>query len=61
MGFGVRSMKNWQGIPTTHLILGREVMVPQDNSTLAFSTELLNYIIAFATQGKSGHHKIFDR
>ena len=23
----------------------------------AFSTELLNYIIAFATQGKSGHYK----
>ena len=31
-----------------------------DNSTLAFSTELLNYIIAFATQGKSGHDNIFD-
>ena len=35
-------------------------MVPRDNSTLAFSTELLNYIIAFATHGKSGHYKIFD-
>ena len=36
-------------------------MVPQDNSTLAFSIELLNYIVAFATQGKNGHYKIFDR
>ena len=53
-------MKNWQGIPTTRLTLGGEVMVPRDNSTLALSTELLNYIIAFATQGKSGHYKIFD-
>ena len=53
-------MKNWQGIPTTRLTLGGEVMVPRDNSTLAFSTELLNYIIAFATQGKSGHYKAFD-
>ena len=54
-------MKNWQGIPTTRLILGGEVMVPRDNSMLAFSTELLNYIIiAFATQRKSGHYKIFD-
>ena len=51
-------MKNWQGIPTTRLILGSEVMVPRDNSTMAFNTELLNYIIAFATQGKSGHYKI---
>ena len=50
-------MKNWQGIPTTRLTSGGEVMAPQDNSTLAFSTELLNYIIAFATQGKSGHYK----
>ena len=47
-------MKNWQGIPTTRLTLGGEVMVPRDSSTLAFSTELLNYIIAFATQGKMG-------
>ena len=53
-------MKNWQGIPTTCLTLGGEVMVPQDNSTLAFSTELLNYLIAFAAQGKSGKYKIFD-
>ena len=45
----VRSMKIWQGIATTRLTLGGEVMVPRDNSTLAFSTELLNYIIAFAT------------
>ena len=34
--------------------LGGEVMVPRNNSSLAFSTELLNYIIAFATQGKAG-------
>ena len=53
-------MKNWQGILTTRLTSGGEVMVPRDNSTLAFSTELLNYIIAFANQGKSGHHKTFD-
>ena len=44
--------------PTTRLTLDGEPMVPQDNSTLAFSTELLNYIIAFATQGKSGHYSI---
>ena len=53
-------MKDWQGIPTTGLTLGGEVMVPRDKSTLAFSTELFNNIIAFATQGKSGHFKIFD-
>ena len=53
-------MKNWQGIPTTRLTLGGEVMVPRDISTLAFSAELLNYIIAFATQRKSGHFEIFD-
>ena len=53
-------MKNWQGIPTTCLTFGGEVMVPRDNSTLAFSTELLNYTIAFAAQWKSGHYKIFD-
>ena len=53
-------MKNWQGIPTTRHTLGDEVMIPSDYSMLAFSTELLNYIIAFTTQGKSGHHKIFD-
>ena len=47
-------MKNWQGIPTTCLTLGGEVMVPRDNRTLVFSTELLNYIIPFATQGKAG-------
>ena len=41
------SMKSWQGIPITRLILGGEVIVPRDNSTLAFITELLNYIIAF--------------
>ena len=53
-------MKNWQGIPTTRLTLTGEVMVPRDNRTLTFSTEPLKYIIAFATQGKSGHYKIFD-
>ena len=53
-------MKNWQGIPTTRLTLGGEVIVPRDYRTLALSTELLNYIIAFATQEKSGHYKIFD-
>ena len=53
-------MKNWQGIPTTRLTLGGEVMVPRDNSTLAFSTEPFNYVIAFADQWKSGHYKIFD-
>ena len=53
-------MKNWQGIPTSLLALGGEVMVPRDNSTLAFSTELLNYIIAFVTQGESRHYKTFD-
>ena len=47
-------MENWQGIPTTRLTLGGEVMVPRDNHTLVFSTELLNYIIPFATQGKAG-------
>ena len=36
-------MKNWQGIPTTRLPLGGGVMVPRDNRTLVFSTELLNY------------------
>ena len=56
---GVHSI-NWQGILITRLTLGGEVMVPRDNSTLAFSTELLNYIIAFATEGESGHYKIFD-
>ena len=50
--------KKWQGISTTRLILG-EVIVPRDDSMLAFSTELLNYIIAFATPGKSGHCKTF--
>ena len=54
------SMKNWQGIPTTRLTLGGELMVPRDNSTLAFSTELFNYIIAFATQGKSGYYKAWS-
>ena len=53
-------MKNWQGIPTARLTLDGEVIVPRDNSMLAFSTELLNYIITFAIQGKSGHYKIFD-
>ena len=53
-------MKNWQGILTTRLILDGEVMVPRDNGTLAFSIELLNYITAFATQGKSEHYKIVD-
>ena len=54
-------MKNWQGIQTIRLTLGGEVIVPRDNSTLAFSTELLNYIIASATQGKSGRYKILAR
>ena len=54
-------MKNWQGVLTTRLTLGGEVMVPQDNSTLAFSTELLNYIIAFATQAKSGHYRVSQK
>ena len=49
-------MKNWQGITATHVTLGVEVMVPRDNHTLVFSTELLNYIIPFATQGKSGQY-----
>ena len=53
-------MNNWQIIPTTRHTLGGEVMVPRDNSTLTFRTELLNYIIAFATQGKSEHYKTFD-
>ena len=47
-------MENWQGIPTTRLTLGGEVMVPRDNRTLAFSTELPDCIIPFATQGKVG-------
>ena len=52
-------MKNWQGIPTTRLTLGGEVMVPRDNRTLVFGTELLlNYIIPFATKGKIGHYNI---
>ena len=49
-------MKNLQGIPTTRLTLGGEVMVPRGNRTLLFSTELLNYIIPFAAQRKIGHH-----
>ena len=53
-------MKNWQGIPTTRFTLGGGVMAPRDNSTLAFSAELINYIIVFATQGKIGHYKIFE-
>ena len=51
-------MKNCQRIPTTRLTLGGEVMVPRDNRTLVFSTESLNYIIPFATQGKIGHYNI---
>ena len=47
-------MKNWQGIPTTRLTLGGDVMVPRDNRTLLFSTELLNYIIPLPLKGKSG-------
>ena len=46
-------MKNWQGIPTTLLTIGGEVMVARDNRKLVFSTELLKYIIPFATQGKA--------
>ena len=38
--------------------LGGEVMVPRDNRTLVFSTELLNYITPFATQGKIRHYDI---
>ena len=53
-------MKNWQGIPTTRFTLGSEVIVPRDNRTLVFSTELLNYIIPFAIQGKSGHYKAWS-
>ena len=53
-------MKNWLGISTTRLNLGGEVMDPRDKNMLAFSTELLNCIIAFATKGKSGRYKIFD-
>ena len=56
---GVHAMKHWQGIPTTRLTLGGEVMVPLDNRTLVFSTELLNYIIPFATQGKIRHYNIW--
>ena len=41
-------MRNWQGIPTTRLTLGGEIMAPRDNRTLVFSTELLNYIIPCA-------------
>ena len=51
-------MKNWQGIPTTRLTLAGEVMVPRDNRTLVFGTELLNCIISFATQGKIRHYNI---
>ena len=47
-------MKNCQGIPTTRLALAGEVMVPRDNSTLGFSIELLNYVIAFPLKGKAG-------
>ena len=47
-------MKNWKGIPTTRFTLSNEVIIPGDSSTPAFSTELLNYIIAFASQGKAG-------
>ena len=54
IGVGVHSIENWQAIPTTRITLGGEVMVPRDNRTLVFSTELLNYIISFATQGKAG-------
>ena len=49
-------MKNWQEISTTRLTLGGKGMVPRDNHTLVFSTEHLNYIIPFATQGKIGHY-----
>ena len=52
-------MKNWQGIPTTRLPSGGEVMVPRDNRTLVFSTELLNYKLPFATQGKLRHCNIW--
>ena len=51
-------MKNFQGIPTTRLTLGGEAMVPRDNRTLVFSTELLNYTISFATQGKIRQYNI---
>ena len=51
-GVGVHSIKSWQGIPTTHLTLGGEVMVPRDNRTLVFSTGLLNCINPF--DGKAG-------
>ena len=51
-------MKNWQEIPTARFTLGGEVIVPGDNRTLVCSTELLNYIIPFATQGKIRHYNI---
>ena len=47
-------MKNWQGIPTARLTVGGEVMIPQDNHMLLFSTELLNYILLLPLKGKSG-------
>ena len=53
-------MKNCQGISTTRLTLGGEVMVPRDNSTLAFNTEHLNYVIAFATQGGTINYLTVD-
>ena len=56
---GVYSMKNWKGIPTTHLTLDGEVMALRDNHTLLFNTELINYIIPFATQEKIGHYNIW--
>ena len=45
----MRLIKNWQGIPTSRLTFGYEVMVPRDNSTLVLSAELLNYIIQSQT------------
>ena len=47
-------MKNWQGIPTTCLTLGGEVMLPQDNSTLAFSTNSSTTSLLLPLNGKAG-------
>ena len=46
-------MKNWQGIPNTRLTFSGKVMTPLDNSTLASSTELFNYLL-LPHKGKAG-------
>ena len=53
-------MKNWQGIPTIRLTLCGDVMVPRNQIIARWRSALNSDIIAFATQGKSGHYKIFD-